>query len=158
MYYLQALEWSNKAMATNGLESAYPFFDRDLISFLLAIPGGVTCARGVPKAILRTAMRSILPTTIAERRSKAEITRELGVSVDRDFLRFVRYFERDIMCVQLGYVDETRLKRALPVLRSGISGRRGDKIVWQLGDIFGLEFWLQAFWGTKLERNEEDTW
>lgn len=154
MYYQQALEWFNKIAAVNGLEIAYPFFDRDLISFLLAIPGGITCADGVPKAILRTALRDTLPEAISQRRWKAQITRELVDSMHCEFQSFSRYLERDVLCVDWGFVDESRMRKALPSLRAGILDRNGDEIVWHLGDLFGLEFWLQSFWGTKLNAEE----
>src|SRR4029077_13817410 len=78
MYYAQAMEWANKISAVNQLTPAYPFFDRDLVSFLMAIPGDVPCWNGVPKALLRSAMAGILPPSIAGRRGRAGNQEELN--------------------------------------------------------------------------------
>ncbi len=37
-YHVQCMEWNNKIAATPGLDIAFPFLDRDLISFLMSIP------------------------------------------------------------------------------------------------------------------------
>lgn len=150
MYYQQWLERSNKLTTVNGLEEAFPFFDRDLISFMLAIPGGVACSGGIPKALLRAAMRGILPDAIAGRRWKAEVTQELADSMNRAFCSLSRYLAHDTLCVKFGFVDEPRLKTALPTLAPS-DGSALDEKMWVLGEIFGLELWLQAFWGTKLD-------
>jgi asparagine synthase (glutamine-hydrolysing) len=154
MYYQQWLERSNKLTAVNGLEEAFPFFDRDLISFMLAIPGGVACSGGIPKALLRAAMRGILPEAIAGRRWKAQVTQELADSMNREFCSLSRYLACDTLCAKFGFVDESRLKAALPAL-APTEGSALDEKIWMLGEIFGLELWLQTFWGTKLDEETE---
>lgn len=154
MYYVQGLEIWNKIGAVNGFDAAYPFFDRDLVSFLLAIPGGVACSGGVPKGILRTAMHGILPPEIAARRGKAEITLELGEAMDRQFDEFARYLDDEALAVKLGYVDPARLHDRLRQVKSEV--RDGtSRATQRIGDLFGLELWLQSFFGTRLAHDEE---
>ncbi len=38
-YHVQCMEWNNKAAALNGITCAFPFLDRDLVQFLMAVPG-----------------------------------------------------------------------------------------------------------------------
>ena len=38
-YHIHCMEWNNKAGALNGITSAFPFLDRDLVQFLMAFPG-----------------------------------------------------------------------------------------------------------------------
>ena len=52
------------------MELALPFLDRDLVGFLMAVPGEYTSFGGVPRAILREAMRGVIPDTVVERRWK----------------------------------------------------------------------------------------
>ena len=47
------MESNDKAAAMYGMEMAFPFLDRDLLSFLMAIPGEMQTWNGVPKALLR---------------------------------------------------------------------------------------------------------
>ena len=52
-YQVQCMEWNSKVGARYGLEVAFPFLDRDLIAFLMAIPGEMHAHHGVPRALLR---------------------------------------------------------------------------------------------------------
>ena len=57
-----------------GLDFAVPFMDRDLIAYLMAIPGDVQTRGGVSKALLRHALGGILPDRIARRNTKSDFT------------------------------------------------------------------------------------
>lgn len=157
MYYFLAMDWIDKVASRMQLSSSYPFFDRDLIRFLMAIPGEVPCWGGVPKALLRSAMKNTLPPEIAERRWKADATQEFNESVNRDFERFAKFLQGDVMSVKLGFLDGHRLASALRGLRNRIP-EQGCSYTWQLVDIFALELWLQCFFGTKgIDSLEEST-
>ena len=73
-YYVQAMELHNKAGAAEGLEMELPYLDRDLLWFLMRIPGEALTPCGVHRGLLRQAMKGILPKEIRERRSKANFT------------------------------------------------------------------------------------
>ena len=49
-----------------------PFLDRDLIAYLMAVPGEIQNRDGVPRALLRDAMRDIVPDVILRRRWRNE--------------------------------------------------------------------------------------
>ena len=76
------MEWQNKSAAAAGLEIAFPYLDRDLIGFLMAIPGDVQEHRGIARAILREATVGILPEDVRRRRWKGDMT-DRGERVDR---------------------------------------------------------------------------
>ena len=65
-------ERENKIAAGHGVEISTPFQDRDLLSFMMAIPGDVQGHNGVPKALLREGLRDVLPESVALRRWKAD--------------------------------------------------------------------------------------
>src|SRR5262249_13109486 len=71
-YAVSCMERNDKIAAMHSLDTAFPFLDRDLIAFLMAIPGEIQSRDGVPKALLRDACAHILPRSIARRRSKAD--------------------------------------------------------------------------------------
>ncbi len=52
-----------------GVENRFPFFDRRLVEFLLAIPEEQRWRNGWSKAILRQAMSGIVPETIIKRKN-----------------------------------------------------------------------------------------
>ena len=71
--YAYAMETTDKATATKSIEARYPFFDRRLMEFCLAIPLEQKFRQGYPRAILRHAMKDILPSEIQWRVSKAQL-------------------------------------------------------------------------------------
>jgi len=69
-----ALELADKAAAAHSLEARYPFFDRRLMEFCLALPVGQKLREGWPRSILRRAMQGVLPPEIQWRNSKADLS------------------------------------------------------------------------------------
>jgi asparagine synthase (glutamine-hydrolysing) len=82
-------EW---AAAQHGVEYRFPFYDRRLIEFLLAIPYERKSEGGQPKSLLRS-VPGLLPQALAEQQEKADtaglieslLRRELGVALEALF-------------------------------------------------------------------------
>lgn len=144
--YVLGMEWNNKVGAMHGLEMAFPFLDRDLISFLMEIPGEVQTWKGVPKALLRQAMRGVLPEAIANRRWKGDYTAIENAEMQLEYPRLVRALRSDGIAARLGYVNEKRMRREFERLEDRIQGPMCD-VTWGLLNFFLLEVWLQAFFG-----------
>jgi asparagine synthase (glutamine-hydrolysing) len=152
-YNIFCLEWNNKLASIYGIEFSYPFLDRDLVSYLMAIPGEVQTWKGVPKGILRESLRGVLPMQVLQRRSKADFTDLINEQMVRDFHSIVENLQLGRMAVSLGYVDEKILGHELTRLKGQI--RRPDCLVsWSLYDLLGLEIWLQVFFGKTIEGKE----
>jgi asparagine synthase (glutamine-hydrolysing) len=73
------LETFEKAGAAHSLELRYPFFDRRLVEFCLALPPGQKLQNGYTRSILRRAMTGILPTEVQWRVDKGNLS--AGVSL-----------------------------------------------------------------------------
>jgi asparagine synthase (glutamine-hydrolysing) len=84
--YSYAMEITDRATSDKSLEARYPFFDRRLMEFCLAIPLEQKFRQGYPRAILRHGMTGILPTEIQWRVSKSR----LGSNFQRNFLTYQR--------------------------------------------------------------------
>ena len=65
-------EADEKLAASAGLESVTPFLDRDVIAYLMSIPGEIVNHDGVPRALLRDAMRGIVPDVVLRRTWRME--------------------------------------------------------------------------------------
>jgi asparagine synthase (glutamine-hydrolysing) len=141
-FYVLCMEENNKVAAPHGLEMAYPFLDRDLISFLMAVPGEVLTWEGVPKAILRAALRE-LPGAIAQRRWKADFSSVVHEGVGKSLSQMARCLHRDSMAVRSGYVSGEAVAR----LDQSRGRLRGPDCVgsWGLATLFGFEVWLRTF-------------
>ena len=140
------MEWNNKMASMHGLEMTYPFLDRDLLSFLMAIPGEVLTWNGVPKALLRTAMGDVLPEAIVHRRWKADFSHLVNETVKRDFHRLVQCLDHQGEAVKRGYVRGDVIIKNKEVLHGQLSGPTCE-VAWRLSDLLGFELWLRVFFG-----------
>lgn len=138
---------SNATGLMHGLDVAYPFRDRDLVAFLMAIPGEMANRDGVPKALLRHAMRGILPEAIRQRRSKADFTSAGNHAIVSEYPAILRVLTRDSLAVQAGLVDGDRLAHELTTFERRVAGADTALPAWQIGDLVGLELWLRRFFG-----------
>lgn len=68
------LELADKATAAFSLEARYPFFDRRLVEFCLALPPEQKLHQGWSRAIMRRAMAGILPPEVQYRFHKANLS------------------------------------------------------------------------------------
>jgi len=85
----EALEVADTAAATFGLEPRYPFFDRRLLEYCLAIPPDLKLRDGWSRWVLRTSMEGTLPQKIRWRLRKADLSYAFraGLRRDRDRIR-----------------------------------------------------------------------
>ena len=144
-YHVQCMEWNNKVGAMHGLEMAFPFLDRDLIAFLMAIPGEVASWNGVYKGILRHALTEVLPRSIASRTSKADFTSAVNEGVTRNYDWLVQCVRTGGMAAARGYVQPGRLQG---MTRPPMAGDASScELSWALNDLLSLELWLQGFFG-----------
>jgi asparagine synthase (glutamine-hydrolysing) len=142
-YHVHCLEWNNKVGAHWGMDCAFPFLDRDLLQFLMAVPGDVQNRGGVPRALAREAMTGVLPDAIRQRSWKADFSTVVNEGVVSDVPVLRRHLHRGSQAVALGLIDPGRLAARLDDV--GARGGRDCVASWELADVFGLEMWLQVF-------------
>ena len=145
-YHVHCMEWNNKCAALFGLDVAFPFLDRDLIAFLMAVPGEIQNRDGVPRALLREAMAGVLPEPVRARTWKADFSTTMNRGVGQDLDRISASLTRGSLAARLGYLDERRLAIALPRLAAEVEGP-ACLGAWDLADLFALEVWLHVFLG-----------
>ncbi|HEV8525241.1 MAG TPA: asparagine synthase-related protein [Terriglobales bacterium] len=147
--HLNIIEEQNKAAALFGLELAYPFLDRDLIAFIMAIPGEVVNWQGVPKGLYRAAMKGLLPEAIRLRDTKADFTHFVNEGSAREYGDLQEYVAPGCLSSHYGYVDVEVAAAELVRERSGLlQGYDGDPTR-RLARLVGLELWLRLFFGEK---------
>lgn len=72
-----AFEVLDKAAANFGVEPRYPFWDKPLVEFCLALPGEEKLQNGFGRHVLRRAMQGVLPPAVQWRRDKIDFTANL---------------------------------------------------------------------------------
>jgi asparagine synthase (glutamine-hydrolysing) len=145
-YHGHSIEWNMKVAAHHGLDAAFPFFDRDLIAFLMAIPGEIHARNGVPRILLRQALRGILPDSIRTRTWKSDFSSVVNQGVGRDAAEIMNTMTSDCQGVRFGYLDADRLASALARFPETLDAA-DCRASWDLADTYGLEMWLRVFWG-----------
>ena len=138
------MEWNNKIGALHGVDMAFPFLDRDLIAFLMAAPGEMQNRNGVPRAMMRDAMRGVLPAPIVLRKWKGDFSDVVNAGVAQDFAFISKVLTDGSLGVARGYLDRGRLAEEVLRLQGTLEGP--DCLgSWELTDLFGLELWLKLF-------------
>lgn len=72
--YQLTLEIADRCAAAFGIEARYPFFDRRLIDYCVALPDSQKLADGWPRFAFRRAMEGILPPEIQWRTGKGNLS------------------------------------------------------------------------------------
>jgi len=71
----QTFEALDAVAASFGVQPRYPFYDRRLLEYCLALPRGVILRDGRTRWILRQAMDGTLPPAVRDRGTKADLSR-----------------------------------------------------------------------------------
>jgi len=142
------LEENNKISAARGFEKAYPFMDRDLIEFVMAIPAEIVSWQGRSKGLFREALGGILPESIRERNWKADFTFLPNDAATNDYPRFQSHLQSDCLGVKFGYLDPTGLQREFSAHKAELTPYKSapsDRVT----GTAALELWLKRFFGKK---------
>jgi asparagine synthase (glutamine-hydrolysing) len=146
-YHVQCMEWNNRMGAMHDLDIAFPYLDGDLVQFLMSIPGDVQSHDGVPRGLMREAMRRTVPAAIVERRSKGEFTHLANESIERDFAAISEILGPSSLSVQFGYVDGPVLWTRLDEWRAAIKGANDTVLTNRLVGLCGVELFLRSYFG-----------
>ena len=99
-YHVQCMEWNNRTAAAQDIDIAFPYLDADLVEFLMAIPGDVQMRGGVPRGLMRAAMRRVTPDAIPDRHTKGEFTHLANATIEHDFDAITRLLNPSALSVQ----------------------------------------------------------
>ena len=149
-HYVSNLRRQRAAGMMHDIDVWYPFRDRDLVAFLMAIPGEVVNWRGVPKGLLREALTGILPEAIRNRRWKADFTAVYNQGARHDHASVVRLLSRECLSARSGFVDGSVLEESIGEFATALARDESATAGWQLSDLAGLELWLRHFFGDRL--------
>jgi hypothetical protein len=125
-------EAEDKTAARYGLERVSPFIDRDVVAFLMSIPGEIQNRGGVPRALLRDAMRGIAPEPVLRRRWPDEGT--VSSAIERSQRAEYLAAGTDLhACHRLGFCTDARRADAKSL------------------ELVGLEYWSRTFFSASLD-------
>jgi len=116
----------------------YPYLDRRLVEFALAIPLEQKVRNGQTRSIVRRALRGVLPEPIRVRTSKAGPDEAFHRAVIRNRHRLIRECTQ-LRTAEYGFVEPKRFENALVELCHGIS-TNPVQVMFTLS----LELWLRT--------------
>ena len=140
--YAYSLDIADKAAAAFSLEARYPFFDKRVMEFCLALPSDQKLGAGWNRWILRRAMQGILPAEIQWRRTKGN----LSPNFHRRLLDFERENLERVALHDPGplapYVDREAMRSAYHEYQKNHVRTQGESI--QLFAAVNLALWLRS--------------
>jgi asparagine synthase (glutamine-hydrolysing) len=121
-----------------AIDVAYPFLDRALVEFLLAVPANQLVRPNESRSLQRRALGGLIPEKTRTRRSKRGPDEALCRALNREWER-ISQITKDLAISAHGYVDSRLFQDALVRARHGvIDGLQ------PLMRALALEFWLRA--------------
>ncbi|MDD1777397.1 MAG: asparagine synthase-related protein, partial [Candidatus Helarchaeota archaeon] len=136
-----------------GKEIRYPFFDRRLVEFSLAIPEQQRWHNEWPKTVLRKAMDGVLPDLVKNRKSKAEYSSVIDWEVKKRQAYKMEEFILTSALADLGLIHNEQFYRMFKYYQSGNPSCKIRNI---LETFIWLELWYRSEWTDvrKEERND----
>lgn len=133
-------ELMDKAAGASAIELRFPFWDKRLVEFCLALPPEQKMHQGWTRLVMRRAMTGVLPEEVQWRKQKANFT----ASFDRGLLTFERERLEEVILknskVIEKYVDITDLRE---VYQQFLSQEATESDVVGMWRAVSLSLWLQ---------------
>jgi asparagine synthase (glutamine-hydrolysing) len=120
-------------------EIAYPFLDRPLVEFCLALPAEQFARPGETRSLHRRALRGLLPPEIAERRNKRGPDEALIRRLGEAWPRLTAMFTPDARVFEHGFVERAPFLESLRRKRFGLLEAGGS-----VESVIALEVWLRG--------------
>ena len=140
-WHVERIGWITGFLLRGYLEKAceirYPFLHRPLVELALAMPWSLKAVPGEPKAVLRRAMRGILPEPVRRRTRNASTGHAVYTGLRKEWPVIERILDSSAL-VDLGAVDRDRLRNALQLARQGHAPDLGGLL-----STLTLDAWLQ---------------
>jgi asparagine synthase (glutamine-hydrolysing) len=137
---LVALPANERFSARFGIEARHPFWDRRLVEFLLAVPHEQRWQGPWRKAVLRRAMKGILPESIRWRRDKAEFSGMIDKEFQDRQRRELEELSRSSLLVSLAIIDQQRWRQFFSKWAQGVPSPR-DRVTME--NFVWLELWCR---------------
>jgi asparagine synthase (glutamine-hydrolysing) len=134
------LEMLDRAASAFAIELRYPFFDRRLVEFCLALPSQQKLSRGWSRIVMRRAMTDILPLDVQWRSDKSDLRPGFKYALlTCDPERLEEWFLKSLEVIE-EYANVTTLKEIYQRLISQQAGAEDGHTAWKA---IVLARWLQ---------------
>ena len=133
------LHYEDTNNAHLGLESRFPFLDRELVEFLFSLPRQQKARDGLAKVVLRNGMNGILPDSVRNRVDKGFIDRRVDHWLGHEHKDMVERILWGDRLADTGWYDIDRLRQIYREYQGGANYRL---TIWKA---FNIGIWLDTF-------------
>ena len=144
-WHVELIGWITGFLLRGYLEKAcdirYPFLHRPLVELVLSMPWSLKAVPGEPKAVLRRAMKGILPERVRCRTQSASTGHAVYNGLRKEWPVLQQIVDSSVL-VELGAVDREGLRNALYLARQGHARDLGGLL-----STLTLDAWLQHAFG-----------
>lgn len=127
---------------TGWIEPSYPYFDEELVQFMLAIPFRQKIRPGLTRYIQRQALAGVVPGATLMRTEKTSGTPNSYAALRREWDDISKLLGDDMRLGKIGLVDVGALRADVAKARAGF----GKGLGW-LWRVLAAEQWLRGNWG-----------
>jgi len=132
------LEVFDKASVSCGVEPRYPFFDRRLIDFCLALPSEQKIQNGWTRSILRRSLKETLPKKVCWRKGKAHF----GGNLTKALIKYNQTSIDELFWGDFGRLKEYVNARYLNQIRNKLFAQKNPQDAFVLWRVIMLSSWL----------------
>jgi len=118
-------------------ERRYPYLDRCLVEFLLAVPAEQVLRPGERRSLMRRALAGIVPDPVLHRSTKAVTVRKPMVDMERNW-EWLGPIVGDSFLARSGFLNQSNFHKAMLAAKNGSA----PHLVLLLRTL-SLEFWLR---------------
>ena len=151
-YAVSAMEMEVKSAAWAGFEQSSPFLDRDLMAFVMGIPGAEVTPGGRQRGLHREALEGLLPEQIRLRTDKGDGTAMSNRSIAQQLPAMRSFVSNGGLAAKMGVIDERRLEEGFDRLTESIETASDFEAGLAVLDVLGLESWMRAFFTSPVEK------
>ena len=120
-------------------EYRYPYLDRDLVEFLFRVPRATLLGPGRRRALMRNALKGIVPAEVLERKRKAYVIRKPLLSLQTATDKIQALFTKPLLA-EYGLVIPSILRSAA----QSVSAGREPQLWTSLMRSISFELWLRS--------------
>ena len=121
-YGSPAIEYQDADYASLGMDIRFPYWDKEIVEFLIDIPPEQFIAGGLKRSLFRRAMKGILPETVRLRNTKHPYTPDFHRRVmakEKEIKMFLDTIESDSALKEMisFYIDTAKIRKKLESIK-----------------------------------------
>lgn len=136
-----SLEFIDRMGAMNSIDFRLPFMDKRIIEFCSSVPAELKLKDGITRYYFRSALKDILPTSIKDRLTKADLSPQAINDIEKNINKIKKILFDNQSCTS----NVLNIKNIQGDINYFIDNQNSDRteIVVQIYSLLALELWMK---------------